>query len=134
MPPARNEILNSKTSICLDIEDSVYITCVLHAQTKLEDAGVSLLPALPVHLDKALQQQRAQQPTPGGRHLELTCLGQVPGSNCTCVACGLQHDSCGIKYGSKIGCQTAATCRSPALARCWDVAVLVALVAGNTLP
>lgn len=47
-------------------------------QTKLGEAGVVLQPAMPVHLDKALQQQYAATwPPDGAQTLELTCLGQV---------------------------------------------------------
>ena len=49
-----------------------------NVQTKLGEAGVDLQPAMPVHLDPALQQQYAASwPPDGARTLELTCLGQV---------------------------------------------------------
>ena len=61
------------------VEASLWLDSMsTNVQTKLGEAGVVLQPAMPVRLDKALQQQYAASwPPDGAQTLELTCLGQV---------------------------------------------------------
>jgi hypothetical protein len=75
--PASIEILLHVLVMISDIQLRLLST-LSAVQTKLEDGGVTLQPAMPVYLDKALQQQyAAARPAAGAQTLELTCLGQV---------------------------------------------------------